>query len=583
VEGRFSKGRAIRGHRQYPWGVSKQVESTAIGRVISWTAIAATLAITPWMTLDPINLPKLVVIALGGFITLAAILANRKTLFTSGHKTIQILCGLFVLDLIVVWLIAGTNPLQEFFGTYGRATGFVAYVSLAALLLGAAVVASTKFVNSFARALLIAGALSIAYGLLQAVGADPIEWVNQYSPVIGFLGNPNFESSFVGFSGVLAFGFIIAQGLNAALRSAYVAYLVLAVFVIIKTDSQQGLLVLAGGIAIVSMIWISRSKFKFVTKPALILSGIGAVFVALGSLNSGPLASLLYKASVTYRGDYWRAGWKMTVENPIFGVGLDSYGDWYRRTRTLEATVRRGPEITANAAHNVLLDFSSNGGFPLVIIYLVLMVLVVISALRLLKRSNGFDPAVAGLIAVWIAYQAQSIISLNQLGLAVWGWIISGLIIGYEINTRTSEQPQEVKAPVGKGRTAAKAISEKVSAKTLVAMVAGGAVGLLVGLPPFLASTQYKSALESSDAAIIENAAYLWPDEAIRYGQIALVLQANKLDAQAQAVIDKALVKFPNEFGLWSLAAKLSTATPEQIAEAKAQMKRLDPFNPDLK
>jgi O-antigen ligase len=583
VEGRFSKGRAIRGHRQYPWGVSKQVESTAIGRVISWTAIAATLAITPWMTLDPINLPKLVVIALGGFITLAAILANRKTLFTSGHKTIQILCGLFVLDLIVVWLIAGTNPLQEFFGTYGRATGFVAYVSLAALLLGAAVVASTKFVNSFARALLIAGAFSIAYGLLQVVGADPIEWVNQYSPVIGFLGNPNFESSFVGFSGVLAFGFIIAQGLNAALRSAYVAYLVLAVFVIIKTDSQQGLLVLAGGIAIVSMIWISRSKFKFVTKPALILSGIGAVFVALGSLNSGPLASLLYKASVTYRGDYWRAGWKMTVENPIFGVGLDSYGDWYRRTRTLEATVRRGPEITANAAHNVLLDFSSNGGFPLVIIYLVLMVLVVISALRLLKRSNGFDPAVAGLIAVWIAYQAQSIISLNQLGLAVWGWIISGLIIGYEINTRTSEQPQEVKAPVGKGRTAAKAISEKVSAKTLVAMVAGGAVGLLVGLPPFLASTQYKSALESSDAAIIENAAYLWPDEAIRYGQIALVLQANKLDVQAQAVIDKALVKFPNEFGLWSLAAKLSTATPEQIAEANAQMKRLDPFNPNLK
>ena len=535
------------------------------------------------MTLDPINLPKLVVIALGGIITLAAILANRKKLFTSGHKTVQILCGLFVLDLLVVFLIAGTNPLQEFFGTYGRATGFVAYVSLAALLLGAAVVASTKFVNSFALSLLIAGALSIAYGMIQVVDIDPIEWVNQYSPVIGFLGNPNFESSFVGFSGVLAFGFIIAQGLNRAKRLASVAYLMLAVFVIIKTDSQQGLLVLAGGIAIVTMIWISRSKFKFVTKPALILSGIGAVFVALGSLNSGPLASLLYKASVTYRGDYWRAGWKMTVENPIFGVGLDSYGDWYRRTRTLEATVRRGPEITANAAHNVLLDFSSNGGFPLVIIYLALMVLVVISALRLLKRSNGFDPAVAGLIAVWIAYQAQSIISLNQLGLAVWGWIISGLIIGYEVNTRTPEQTQEVKAPVGKGRSAAKTVSEKVSAKTLVAMVAGGAVGLLVGLPPFLASTQYKSALESSDAAVIENAAYLWPDEAIRYGQVALVLQANKLDVQAQSVIDKALLKFPNEFGLWSLAAKLSTATPEQIAEAKAQMKRLDPFNPNVK
>ena len=69
----------------------------------------------------------------------------------------------------------------------------------------------------------------------------------------------------------------------------------------------------------------------------------------------------------------------------------------------------------------------------------------------------------------------------------------------------------------------------------------------------------------------------------MRYGQVGLVLQANKLDAQAQRVIDAALLKFPNEFGLWSFASKLSTATPEQIAKAKVEMKRLDPLNPTLK
>jgi O-antigen ligase len=559
------------------------VESSAIGRVLGWTAILATLAITPWATVDPINVPKLAVIALGGFITLGALLVNAKPLFARKHRIVQVLIGLFVLDLIVVLFFAGTNPYQEFFGTYGRSTGFVAYIALASLMLGAVVVASANYVSTFNRFLLIAGGLSIGYGFLQAIGADPIKWVNQYSPVIGFLGNPNFESSFVGFSGVLAFGFICAQGIKNSWRVGYVAYLLLAIFVIIKTDSQQGLLVLAGGIAIVGMIWLSQSKLKIATIPALVVSGIGAVFVALGSLNSGPLASLLYKASVTYRGDYWRAGWKMTMEHPFLGVGLDSYGDWYRRTRTLEATLRRGPEVTSNAAHNVLLDFSSNGGFPLVIIYLTLMVLVVISVVKLLKRSDGFDPAVAGLIAVWIAYQAQSIISLNQLGLAVWGWIISGLIIGYEINTRPVEVRQDVKPPVSKGRNVKRQANESVSAKTLVSMVVGGVVGLLIGLPPFIASAQFKSALESGDAVKLENAAYLWPDEAIKYGQVAGILQVNKLDAQAQKVIDAALLKFPNEFGLWSLASKLSTATPEQIAKAKEEMKRLDPFNPDVK
>lgn len=563
--------------------MSTQVESSAIGRVIGWTAIAATLAITPWATIDPINVPKLAVIAVGGFITLAALMTNAKALFSRNHRAVQLITGLFVLDLLIVLFFAGTNPYQEFFGTYGRSTGFVAYVALAALLLGAAVVASARFVSTFARILLLTGGLSIGYGFLQAIGADPLKWVNQYSPVIGFLGNPNFQSSFVGFSGILAFAFICAQGIKSTLRWGYAAYLLLAIFVIIKTDSQQGLLVLAGGIGIVAIIWVSRSRFKVVTIPALVMSGIGAVFVALGSLNSGPLASLLYKASVTYRGDYWRAGWKMTVEHPFLGVGLDSFGDWYRRTRTLEATLRRGPEVTSNAAHNVLLDFSSNGGFPLVLIYLALMVLVAISAIKLLKRSTGFDPAVAGLIGVWIAYQAQSIISLNQLGLAVWGWIISGLIIGYEINTRTQEASVEVKSPVGKGRNVKKSASESTSAKTLVSMAVGGVVGLLVGLPPFIASAQFKTAFESADAVRIENSAYLWPHEAMKYGQVALVLQANKLDAQAQKVVDAGLLKFPDEFGLWSLAAKLSTATPEQVVEATAQMKRLDPNNPDVK
>ena len=563
--------------------MSTQVESSAIGRVIGWTAILATLAITPWATVDPINVPKLAVIALGGFITLGVLLINSKALFARKHRIVQILIGLFVLDLIIVLFFAGTNPYQEFFGTYGRSTGFVAYAALAFLMLGAVVVASAKYVSTFAQYLLVAGGLSIGYGLLQAIGADPIKWVNQYSPVIGFLGNPNFQSSFVGFSGVMAFGYICSNKLKISWRIGYYAYLLFVPFVIIKTDSQQGLLVLAGGMAIVGMIWISRSRFKVATISALVVSGIGAVFVALGSLNSGPLASLLYKASVTYRGDYWRAGWKMTVEHPFLGVGLDSYGDWYRRTRTLEATLRRGPEVTSNAAHNVLLDFSSNGGFPLVIIYLALMVLVVISAVKLLWRSNGFDPAVAGLIAVWIAYQAQSIISLNQLGLAVWGWIISGLIIGYEINTRPEEVKQEVKTPVSKGRNVKKQAAESVSAKTLLSMVVGGVVGLLVGLPPFVASAQFKSAYTSGDAVKVEKSAYIWPDEAMRYGQVGLVLQSNKLDAQAQKVVDAALLKFPNEFGLWSLASKLSTATPEQIAKAKEEMKRLDPFNPDVK
>jgi O-antigen ligase len=555
-------------------------EAAVIGRLLSWTALLATLAVTPWASYDPINVPKLAVIAIGGFVALGALLSNRRSFLDRRYRLIQIFGLAFTVDLILVFLVSGTNPAQEFFGTFGRATGLVAYLSLCFLLLSAGIAASTQVLSRFVWVLLIAGGLSIGYGVIQVVGADPINWVNQYSPVIGFLGNPNFQSSFVGLSGVLAISMLMSQGLKLSARLGYLVYVVLALFVIKETNSQQGFLVFAGGAAIVGLIWIAKSKLKFLTIPSLITGAIGFVVVTLGTLNSGPLASLLYKDSVTYRGDYWRAGWKMTLEHPFFGVGLDSFGDWYRRARTIEATLRRGPEITSNAAHNVLIDFSANGGFPLVIIYLFMMALVIFAAVRLIKRSNGFDPIVAGLVAVWIAYHAQSIISLNQLGLAVWGWIISGLIIGYEINTR--EASTELIQSSKKGKSSSKSIENQVAPKTLIGMFIGLLVGLLVGLPPLIASSKFKSALESGDARVVQQAAYIWPLEPIRMGQVAAALQQNKLETQGLKIATEAVAKFPDEYGLWGLLAGMPNATSEQKAQAAKEMKRLDPLNPNL-
>lgn len=542
-----------------------------------------TLAVTPWASYDPINVPKLAVIAVGGFMALGALLSNHKILLDPKYRLVQITCSVLILYLFLVLLLSGTNTTQEIFGTFGRATGLVAYVSLCLLLFAAAIAASTKVLSRFAWALLGTGGLSVAYGSIQALGADPYEWVNQYSPVIGFLGNPNFQSSFVGLAGVLALSMMLGSSIKPAIRLGCFAYIPLVFYVIRESDSQQGFLVFAGGATLVVLIWISKSRFKALTIPAVISGAVGFVLVSLGSLNSGPLAGLLYKDSVTYRGDYWRAGWEMSVQHPFFGIGLDSYGDWYRRARSVTATLRRGPDITSNASHNVFIDFSASGGFLLAAIYLFLMVLVVVAAVRLVRRSNSFNPVVTGLIAVWISYQAQSVISLNQLGLAVWGWIISGLIIGYEINSRTDSSLESAKEFIKKGRSASEIAKSKVAPQTALGMFIGLLIGLLVGLPPLVASSKFKSALESGDAQRVVQAAYIWPVDAFQMGQVAGLLMENKLEAQGLKVATDAVERFPDRFELWSLLAKIPSATAEQKAQALVQMKRLDPNNPNLK
>jgi O-antigen ligase len=509
------------------------------------------------------------------------VLFNAKSLRAKEFRIPVIIAGVFIVDLLAVLFIAGNNFNQEFFGANGRATGFVAYFALIGLLV-AAIISSTQFtLTRISWFLIFSGLLSTLYGILQSRGGDPFKWGgNLYSPVFGFLGNPDFQSSFVALSAVMVVAMLINKGNRKSIRVLLLVYLVAAVYVIKETKAQQGFLVFLGGIGVIVLIYVFKSKWKRLTWPMVVAGFLGLVLVVMGSLNSGPLASLLHKTSVIYRGDYWRAGWKMTLQHPVFGVGLDSYGDWYRRSRTIAATVRRGPDTISNAAHNVWLDFSSNGGFPLLIIYLALMALVVQSAFKVIRQSSEFEPIFVGLFAVWIGYQAQSIISLNQLGLAIWGWIISGLIIGYEINGRNN---LEAVKPTNRNRSTQVASNLKVQPSTSLVLFMGLLIGLLVGLPPIIASSKFKSALESGDKSIIANSVNIFPRDASRTAQVAFILQQNKLEVEAFSVIIPAVKNFPDSYDLWKILSTLKNASPDQVTQAKAQMKRLDPHNPELK
>ena len=177
----------------------------------------------------------------------------------------------------------------------------------------------------------------------------------------------------------------------------------------------------------------------------------------------------------------------------------------------------------------------------------------------------------------WIAFQAQSIISINQIGLAIWGWVLSGLIIGYEINTRGGEVIEDK-------RLSKKAVKPvQASAGTTLGMFVGLIVGVLIGLPPYLASAQYRTALETGNPDVIREAAYIWPIDSSRMIQVAMALNDNKLDAQGLEVALDATKKFPDNYFVWATLDLMKAATAEQKAEALAQMKRLDPLNPNLK
>ncbi len=539
--------------------------------------IASTLLVTPWWSLDPINPIKMLVVVPIGFMCLALILSNRKSVGWGKYKIVLGLITGFALWQVLVVLISGGELNQQLFGSQGRNTGLITYFAFSLIFVGSVIASNADVLKRLVIVVSIVGTASLGYGVIQAVGADPFDWINPYSPVFGFLGNPNFQSSLLGVLGAVTFAQLFFKGLKLQFKVLIGAYLLVTLYVIKGTASQQGFLVLALGIGVVVGLCVLQLNLSLGIGYGL-LSVLGCCLVLFGTLNKGPLASLLYKDSITYRGDYWQAGWNMTVDHPIFGVGMDSYGDWYRRSRTLAAILRRGPDITSNAAHNVFLDISSYGGFPLLIAYVALMALVFISAIKVLKRQTNFNPVFAGLVGGWVAFQAQSIISINQIGLAIWGWTLSGLIIGYEINTRNAAVVETV---VKKAKVVEKPV--QTSAGSVVALFIALVLGLLAGMPPYVASAKYKSALETSNPTIIQQAAYIWPIDPSRMIQVAITLNDNKLEPQGLKVAVDATKKFPDNFSVWANLDLMKSATAEQKAQAQKEMKRLDPLNPNLK
>ena len=548
-----------------------------LGMYVLLTSVVVCLFISPTNSIDPVNLPKLSLLIILSFITAGFVFSQRDFLKARKSRPILIVIGLFILQLFLVLLVDNRDFAFKFYGTYGRNTGFAAYLSLAFLFTASVVSGSVVLLTRYYIAIVGTGALLAFYGIAQSKGVDFYEFdLGIGTSVFGSFGNSNFQSAFMGIVAATASSLMLFSRAKIYLRLALLPFITLALYNV-SLSSQQGYLNFAAGIAIASVIFLLKSRKPILGWIALGLSSVAGVLVLLAILNKGPLADVIYKSSLQARGFYWRAAFEMMINHPFFGVGMDGYGDWYMRARAKDY-FSSGFGTVSDTAHSVPLDIGSNGGFPLFLLYMGIIVLVLVSIVRIMKRSTGFDVVFTTIVAAWVAYQAQSFISINQLGLGVWGWSLSGLIIGYELNTRPDIKVESLKS--GKK---AKHATQSISALAVVLTFISTGAGIAIALPPYLAAGKFYKALQSGDAAVIEPAAYLKPYERFRFLYVSQILQENKLESRAIAVLRDASKIYPDSMQLWQRWAGIPSASPSDIAKAKAEMKRLDPFNPELK
>jgi hypothetical protein len=539
-----------------------------------------------WGTVtDPVNVTKL--LALGGVAGAAiAITASfQAKQIWSNYKALLITLFCFFLSVINSALQSGAPVSQLVYGTYGRNTGLVTYLLL--ILLNVSVLGlsqKTSFLK-ISYGLLAAGLINVIYCLWVITVGDFIGWSNPYGNILGTFGNPNFIGAFLGMFVSVLFAFLIKPNLGLIYRVVGLAVLIVALVEIKSSHAIQGIVVAAGGISLVGFYFL-RSKFNSKLIPAIYSAVVLLVglIATLGALQIGPLTKLIYKNSVSLRGEYWQAAWNMGSKFPFSGVGMDTYGDWYRRLRDDHALINPGPGVISNAAHSVVMDQFAYGGWPMLITYLAVLVLVVIAIVKVSIRRREFDFTFIGLAVAWICYQVQSLISINQIGLAIWGWLLGGAVIAYERTTRAANEDQSKSMDSGSKKNRASAKQGFGLSPTMVGVI-GGVIGLLIATPPYSADTKWKSALGSGSIETVEQAltpSYLNPVSSFRYASASQLFESNKLYDQAYKYAKIAIKFNPDSFDAWNMLYYIQKSTQADRDLAKQNLVRLDPKNKEL-
>ena len=565
-----------------------QVAERTIARVLGiGSGFVAILVVTGSVT-DPVNVTKL--FALGGVAVgaVAVLLAFGVKELWAGSKALVTVSGLFLLASINA-VVNSEGPLvQNIYGVYGRNTALVTYLLLLMVIASATLLRRESSFNLLIWGLLGAGLVNVVYVGWSIVFGDFLSWSNPYGNVLGTFGNPNFIGAFLGIFASSLVAFVLKPGTSLKIRLATFTIFMITVYEIIDSNAIQGRVVVAAGLGIVGF-YLVRSKFDGVIAQIIyvVVVAIGGLFALLGALQIGPLTKYIYKTSVSLRGEYWQAGWNMGSEHPLTGVGFDTYGDWYRRMRDTQALILPGPNTTTNAAHNVPFDVLAFGGWPLFITYLAILSLSVIAIIKVSVRNRKYDANFVTLATAWVCYQLQSIISINQIGLAVWGWLFGGALIAYEIATRPKIDPdttesKKVKAVARRGSMDKQ--RETIFSSTLIAGI-GIVVGLLIAAPPYSADSKWRSALLAQDLLKIEAAlvpGYLNPMNSYKYANAVQILESSKLYDLAYKYAQIGVDFNPNNFDSWRILYLITNSTTEDKARALENMKRLDPNNPNV-
>jgi len=536
------------------------------------------IAVTPWNNLDGTNQIKFLFLVAFGSIAFALTLFSLvKRIALRGIDSFNFL-ALTSIFLVLVSLLVNRNSLDErLFGIYGRSLGAITFISLFFIMIAASLFSRDKL--NFLNINVLLSLFAVAsYFAIQRAGLDPASWEDPYGAIpSSTLGNPNYVSSSLAILSAPIFVLLFYKTrLIHLIRLGFVPLIAIIGFLILETESIQGFLIIVFMFIFVLLMRINdllsnrfNGLIKAITTAVIVAIPLATLLVALG------YSPQIGGATVIARTDYWRASWTLLLENPLFGKGFDTFGDWYFFYRD-QLAVDRSPGLFSDSAHNLFLEMGVFGGFPLLICYLLLQGIVLQSALRIVSQNGNLQ--LKALVVAWIGFTLQSAISPSSLALMTLGFVLMGIIYGAGKDI-TGKESSKAKGEYKKSRELTIEVTGRLVLSSFALSIAGA--GIYLGFAPIAKDARFRDAIEQGNGGRMIEVSRQWPFVYQISRLTAMTLKENSFDDLAIEIVRELIDRNPNNIQGWRMLFDYSTTTAER-ATALAKMRELDPLNPEL-
>jgi hypothetical protein len=195
---------------------------------------------------------------------------------------------------------------------------------------------------------------------------------------------------------------------------------------------------------------------------------------------------------------------------------------------------------------------------------------------RIIKNSQVVNPKLLVIAFAWFAYQIQSLVSINQIGVGVWGWLLSGALIAVASHTQSFDTSDRTASKLTKVKKVKS--EETLSPDRLLVGIFVGIIGMVFALPPVVADAQFRKDFTSGNLQNLKMS-----DEEMGLSNFHLekaleTLVARGLNIEATDLASRIIGKYPRSIYAWQiLAAK--TQNSEVRQKAIENLRRLDPWN----